>query len=99
MIKIVTIQVAFEITKESNDSFTVTCPKIGCIFVHEETEEAAIHAAQCAVEDYIEMSVRHGDPIPPDIISRQEQRNFFDGKHHQSSPAVLDVTRDVAVAI
>jgi len=99
MIKLVTIQVAFEITKEAKDSFTVTCPQIGCIFVHEETEEAAIHAAQHAVEAYIEMSMKHGDPIPPEIIQRQEKLNYLARKPKSRSTAVLDVTRDIAVAV
>ncbi len=41
MLASLTVKVRFEIAKESEDSFVVTCPQIGCIFVHEETEEYA----------------------------------------------------------
>lgn len=99
MIACLTIEVAFEITKESKDSFTVTCPQIGCIFVQEETEEAAIRAAQLAVEEYIGMSLRHDDPIPPGIIRRREERNFFGKQRRSTSPVTLDLTRDIAVAL
>ena len=99
MIEFVTVKVAFEITKEAEDSFTVTCPQIGCIFVHEETEESAIRAAQYVVETYTEVSLKHGDLISPEIVHRQETMNFFGRKHQSTSPAVLDVTRDVAVTV
>lgn len=91
-----TIRVLLKITEEAEDSFTVTCPQIGCIFVHEESEAAAIGAAHEAIDAYLEMSLRHGDPIPPEIIV--QQRKVIDLKPRLPHPATLEVTRDVAYA-
>ena len=54
--------------KEAEDSYTVTCPQLGCIFVHEESKEAAIRYACEAIDEYIEISLRHEDPIPAEVI-------------------------------
>lgn len=97
MTTMLSVKVRLEIIKEAEDSFVVTCPQIGCIFVHEETEEAAIRAAQDAVEVYIEMSLKHGDPIPPEIIQRREE--VPRPRRRTSARATLDVANDIAVAI
>ena len=96
MITSLTLKVALEITREAKDSFTVTCPQIGCIFVHEESEAAAIEAAHEAIDAYVEMSLRHGDPIPPEIIVKKPKA--VDRKPRLSHPATLEMTRDVALA-
>ena len=62
------ISVEMNLEKEAKDSYTVTCPQLGCIFVHEASKEAAIQYAREAIDEYIEISLEHGDPIPADIV-------------------------------
>ena len=102
MITMLSVKVTFEITKEAKDSFFVTCPQIGCIFVHEETEEAAIKAAQDAVEAYVGMSLKHDDPIPQEIVQRREEIPEIPRVSRLSRrtppPVTLEVANDIAVA-
>lgn len=34
------VKVLMKLEKEADDSYVVTCPQLGCIFVHEASEEA-----------------------------------------------------------
>ena len=63
-----TIRVQVKVEKDTDGSFLLTCPQIGCIFVQDESEEATLKHGVDAIDTYIEMSMEHGDPIPPDIV-------------------------------
>ena len=52
------------VVPDDNDQFYGFCPDLGCIHVAADTEEEAIRRAVEAVAVYLEMSIRHGDPIP-----------------------------------
>ena len=65
------VKVKVHIEKEAEDSFVATCPQIGCIFVHEVSEEAAILASHAAIDAYAVMSLENGDPLPVEIIESE----------------------------
>ena len=68
-----TVQVELELRQESEDSYTVTCPQLGCIFVHEASEEAALRHAREALVAYLETCLEHDDDIiPEEIIASHE---------------------------
>ncbi len=60
--------VQMKIEKDSDGSFLLTCPQIGCIFVQEESYEAVVNHGVEAVAAYLELSLEHGDPIPDCIV-------------------------------
>ena len=97
---LMTVRVKLAMSKESEDSFVVTCPQIGCIFVHEETEESAYRSAREAIEAYVRMSLQHDDPIPDEIVIRHEVNELEQPLLlPPPSPATLELTRDIAVAV
>ncbi len=67
-----TVKVQIEMKREGKDSFVATCPQLGCIFVHEETEEAAFRHAREAIDAYMLSSLEHGDPIPESVVVSHE---------------------------
>ena len=62
------VKVGIEMQKEAEDSYVVTCPQLGCIFVHEESEEAAYRHVREAIEAYLHTSLEHDDPIPEGVV-------------------------------
>lgn len=66
------VKVEIEMRQEGKDSFVATCPQLGCIFVHEETEEAAYSHAREAIDAYMFASLEHGDPIPESVVVSHE---------------------------
>ena len=66
------VKVQIDVHQEAEDSYVATCPQLGCIFVHEETEEAALRYVREAIESYMLTCIEHGDPLPEDVVvSRQ----------------------------
>lgn len=63
-----TVKVQVELWKEGEDSYVATCPQLGCIFVHEESGEAAYRHAREAIEAYLETAIEYGDPIPEEVM-------------------------------
>ena len=95
------VKVQIEMRKEAEDSFVATCPQLGCIFVHEETEEAAYRNACDAIDSYFRMSIKHNDPIPDSVVVTHDVQT--DSLRLPSPPetliSTLEVTRDLAVAV
>ena len=98
---LLTVRIQIELRKESDDSYVVTCPQLGCIFVHEESEEAAYRGAREAIEAYILMSVKHRDPIPDDVVVSHEIQTDQPllPPPELASISTLEITRDLAVAV
>lgn len=95
------VKVQIEMRKEADDSFVATCPQLGCIFVHEETEEAAYRHACDAIDSYLRMSIKHSDPIPDSVVVRHDVQTEMPRlpSPAESSISTLEVTRDLAVAV
>lgn len=97
-----TVKVKIEMRKEADDSFVATCPQLGCIFIHEETEEAAYRHASDAIESYFLTSIKHNDPIPDSVVVKhdvQTERPRLPAPSQVPSISTLEVTRDLAVAV
>ncbi len=56
-----------------DDGFYAHCPDIKGIFIFCETEAEIIPAMRESLDAYLEMSVQHGDPIPPAIVVPDEE--------------------------
>jgi len=98
---ILKVRVQIELRKEADDSYIITCPQLGCIFVHEVSEEAAYRAAREAVEAYMRTSTAHDDPIPDEVVISheiQEDRPLLPPPE-LASISTLEITRDLAVAV
>lgn len=67
-LKVKTIKVLIKVEEDTDGSFVVTCPQIGCIFVQEHTEEDAIKYGIEAIDTYIQMSVENQQPMPKSIM-------------------------------
>ena len=98
------VKVQIELLKEADDSYVATCPQLGCIFVHEATEEATFRAAFEAIEAYLMTSVKHDDPIPDEVLLSHEiktDKQFLlpSPKTARPPPATLEFTRDLAIAM
>lgn len=61
------IKVKMKVERLEDGSFYATFPQIGCIFVHEETEEKASCCGREALEEYLKVSLNNGDPIPEEM--------------------------------
>lgn len=66
--EILQVKVQVELRQEAADSFVATCPQLGCIFVHEESEEAAIRHVHEAVDAYVITALEHDDPLPEEVV-------------------------------
>ena len=66
--EVLQIKIQIELRQESADSFVATCPQLGCIFVHEESEEAAIRHVHEAVDSYVITALEHNDPLPDEVV-------------------------------
>lgn len=61
--------------QRDGDLYYAQCPQIGRIHVCGESIDEAREAAEDAFVAYLEMSLRNGDPIPPEILADQTQAN------------------------
>ena len=84
------IKVQVELHQDAEDSFVATCPQLGCIFVHEETESAAIHYVREAIDAFVETALEHNDPIPKAVIVSRTVIEV-ESSEHAPSPARLPV--------
>ena len=62
------IRVCVEVEQEEDGSYIAFCPQVGCVFVHEETEDAVLEAVEQALGQFVRVSIRHGDPLPDCIV-------------------------------
>lgn len=89
-----TIRVLMKVEKDTDGSFLLTCPQIGCIFVQDETEEAVLKHGIEAIGAYIKMSAEHGDPIPTEIVESNPQQTSHTRIKKQVVPQELvELTR------
>lgn len=58
--------------ENDDDRFHAYCPALEGVHVDGETREEAVENAKLAVELYIQSLIKHGDPIPLQVI-RMEQ--------------------------
>ena len=100
------IKINIQVVKEAEGSFVATCPQLGCIFVHDETEEAALVHVQDAIRSYLETSLKHGDPIPEEVVVSHTEIGGSEevNRRAQIMPvpelvADLDVTRSYDLAV
>ena len=64
-------RVRIGVMPDSDDQFYGFCPDLGCIHVAADTEEEALRLAVEAVASYLDMSIKHGDPIPIGVIEQK----------------------------
>ena len=50
--------------EEEDEGFYAFCPDLSCIHVYGDSEDEALNSAKDAVLVYLDMSLKHGDPIP-----------------------------------
>lgn len=97
------VKVQIEMRKQGKDNYVATCPQLGCIFVHEETEEAAFRYAREAIDAYMLTSLEHGDPIPESVVVQHEVTNILDDPPPKRKSVVplreLDLTSTYDVAV
>ena len=69
-------RVRIGVVPDDNDQFYGFCPDLGCIHVAADTEEETLRRAVEAVAVYLEMSIRHGDPIPVGFLTSDTTENL-----------------------
>ena len=66
------IKVNFRVEEEEGKGFHAYCPEIKGIYIFCETEAELLPAIHESVNAYLEMSRKHGDPIPSAIVVPEE---------------------------
>lgn len=59
------------IVENDDGGFYASCPDLGCIQVYGDSRDEALTNAKDAVRAYLDMTMRHGDPIPAGIVRWQ----------------------------
>ena len=62
--------------EEDGEIYYAQCPQLGCIHVCGESVDEARKAAEDAFVAYVGMSLKNGDPIPPEVIATQATQGF-----------------------
>lgn len=84
------------VEQDGEDAYYAHCPQLGCIHVSGETRDEAKQAVVAAVQTYLEMSLKNGDPIPIGVQEKAPARRR--ARVIPQPPAYRDEFLDVRLA-
>jgi len=83
--------------EDDQDRFHAYCPALKGVHIDGNTKEEAIENAKKAVVLYIKSLIKHGDPIPLEVVYSESQRDSITPA--ESCPPQQRYTENVLVPI
>ena len=96
------IQLSFNIlicVEKDGDGFYAHCPSLKGLHVDGVTKEEALNNARVATMLYIQSLIKHGDPIPLQIVQNKELKEHCEIGSHGGKHVIKDYPKTELVQV